>query len=449
MRRAARRTNPTADVGNLSPVLEVLLNDASSIALSAKDAHWNVKGPSFMGLHELFDKIHAAAEEYADQLAERLAQFGKRAVARPSSSDISGDQKAASGAEYAVSMASELAIFSGRLGEVAELADKAGDAVTLDILSEIQRGVDKWRWMVESHLEVKGAVFNPGPSRVTFGKMIKADPSAASMDVMLDGRHVGSIDAEYRDVSASRTRDYRVEAYLVDIEGVAEQPVFWVRDSRTGARGALARAKEWATEKLLASDEGRPARSNPIRNMDDDLRAAERAHAAEGSVETANTLACALERVGRADEAVDVRIGALERAGRQAEADAAALAAGRDVTFSVRNKPGDYPYSGREFVVRITHSPPGGKYKGHEDEVHVAFHDATYRNDRRFAPHGQLVSSYFGSTVLEGGRKRALLGLDLVGYEPVWKLDGAAYAQAYDRLSALADIGVGCRKFGK
>ncbi len=40
-------------------IIELLnrqLADAIDLGLQAKQAHWNVKGPHFVGLHELFDK---------------------------------------------------------------------------------------------------------------------------------------------------------------------------------------------------------------------------------------------------------------------------------------------------------------------------------------------------------------------------------------------------------
>src|SRR5450756_2555941 len=39
-------------------------------------AHWNVKGPSFIALHELFDKVSEAVEDYVDMIAERIVQLG-------------------------------------------------------------------------------------------------------------------------------------------------------------------------------------------------------------------------------------------------------------------------------------------------------------------------------------------------------------------------------------
>jgi len=35
-----------------------------------------VKGPHFIGLHELFDKIAGEVEEYVDMIAERIVQLG-------------------------------------------------------------------------------------------------------------------------------------------------------------------------------------------------------------------------------------------------------------------------------------------------------------------------------------------------------------------------------------
>ena len=43
-------------------VIEILnrhLADAIDLQLQAKQAHWNIKGPNFVGLHELFDQIAA------------------------------------------------------------------------------------------------------------------------------------------------------------------------------------------------------------------------------------------------------------------------------------------------------------------------------------------------------------------------------------------------------
>jgi len=47
------------------------LADVLDLGLQAKQAHWNVKGPHFIGLHELFDKVAEEMEELTDDMAER------------------------------------------------------------------------------------------------------------------------------------------------------------------------------------------------------------------------------------------------------------------------------------------------------------------------------------------------------------------------------------------
>ncbi len=46
------------------------------LQLQLKQAHWNVKGPHYIGLHELFDKIAEEVESYVDEIAERIVQLG-------------------------------------------------------------------------------------------------------------------------------------------------------------------------------------------------------------------------------------------------------------------------------------------------------------------------------------------------------------------------------------
>src|SRR5262245_61763233 len=52
------------------------LADAIDLGLQAKQAHWNVKGPHFVGLHDLFDKVYEQAGDYADDVAERAVELG-------------------------------------------------------------------------------------------------------------------------------------------------------------------------------------------------------------------------------------------------------------------------------------------------------------------------------------------------------------------------------------
>src|SRR5712671_8115081 len=52
------------------------LADAIDLQTQCKYAHWNVKGPDFIALHELFDKINEDVEDYVDLIAERAVQLG-------------------------------------------------------------------------------------------------------------------------------------------------------------------------------------------------------------------------------------------------------------------------------------------------------------------------------------------------------------------------------------
>src|ERR1700683_2188864 len=52
------------------------LADAIDLQTQMKQAHWNVKGPSFIALHELFDEVDEAVESYVDLIAERIVQLG-------------------------------------------------------------------------------------------------------------------------------------------------------------------------------------------------------------------------------------------------------------------------------------------------------------------------------------------------------------------------------------
>src|SRR2546426_5062561 len=60
----------------LNALMNQRLADAVDLQLQLKQAHWNVKGPHFIELHELFDQIDEAVESYVDLIAERIVQLG-------------------------------------------------------------------------------------------------------------------------------------------------------------------------------------------------------------------------------------------------------------------------------------------------------------------------------------------------------------------------------------
>src|SRR3989454_10432390 len=92
------------------------LADAIDLQTQIKQAHWNIKGPHFIALHELFDKINEEVEDYVDDIAERAVQLGgvaegtARMVAKRSSlADY--PTKAADGRSHVEALSTALATF--------------------------------------------------------------------------------------------------------------------------------------------------------------------------------------------------------------------------------------------------------------------------------------------------------------------------------------------------
>ena len=134
------------------------LADAIDLQLQAKQAHWNIKGPNFVGLHDLFDRVAAQAGEYSDLIAERAVALG--GVARGTLQAVSGQSQLR---EYPLevgewrahvrAMQDALATFGRGARKAIDDATGLNDADTADLFTEISRGVDKSLWMVEAHVQ--------------------------------------------------------------------------------------------------------------------------------------------------------------------------------------------------------------------------------------------------------------------------------------------------------
>ncbi len=147
---------PEARRLELNALMNQRLADAVDLQLQMKQAHWNVKGPNFIGLHELFDQIDEAVESYVDLIAERIVQLGGIAegtvrVTAERSRLEEYPLTIADGHDHVEAVSKALSTFGHEARNTIEQADELEDADTADIFTEISRGIDKWLWFVEAH----------------------------------------------------------------------------------------------------------------------------------------------------------------------------------------------------------------------------------------------------------------------------------------------------------
>ena len=138
-------------------LLNARLADNIDLMHQAKQAHWHVKGPSFIALHKLFDEVVDAAEDSMDLLAERAVQLGGTAEGTIQVATTRTGLKAypltlVEERDHVEALSSALAAYSTSVRQGIEQADTRGDRDTADMFTETSRGVDTSLWFVEAHL---------------------------------------------------------------------------------------------------------------------------------------------------------------------------------------------------------------------------------------------------------------------------------------------------------
>ena len=143
---------------DLNALMNRRLADAVDLQMQMKQAHWNVKGPNFIGLHELFDKVAESVESYVDLIAERIVQLGGVAegTVRLSATHSILEEypiDISEGTAHVSAVSTALSAFGYEARNAINEATDLDDADTADLFTEISRGIDKWLWFVEAHAQ--------------------------------------------------------------------------------------------------------------------------------------------------------------------------------------------------------------------------------------------------------------------------------------------------------
>ena len=148
----------TEETGHqVGELLQMRLHALNDLQLTLKHAHWNVVGPSFIGVHEMLDPQIELVRGFADEVAERMATLGVSPVGTPGDlvAKRSWEDYSVGRADTAVHLEAINKVYDGVIEDHRAAIAKAGerDPVTEDLLIGQTAELEKFQWFVRAHLE--------------------------------------------------------------------------------------------------------------------------------------------------------------------------------------------------------------------------------------------------------------------------------------------------------
>ena len=136
--------------------LTAVVIDLEALVVNGKQAHWHVRGGSFIGIHELLDSVVEHAQEFADTAAERVIALGLpldsrigTVAAKATLPTLSDGFQGWEATVAEVVGQIDAALVTVRAA-VTGLDDV--DLSSQDVAIEIERGLTKDRWLLQAHL---------------------------------------------------------------------------------------------------------------------------------------------------------------------------------------------------------------------------------------------------------------------------------------------------------
>ena len=151
-------------------VLNKRLADGLDLSLITKQAHWNLKGPQFIGIHLMLDGFRTEQDDLNDKMAERITALGGTALGT-TQTITAGSQLAAYPtdiyrvADHLAALIDRYSVYANSVRENIDETDEAGDPDTADLLTEVSRAIDKQLWFLEAHVQEPTGEIRDGDGR--------------------------------------------------------------------------------------------------------------------------------------------------------------------------------------------------------------------------------------------------------------------------------------------
>ena len=144
------------DRQQIAEKLSVLLADSYTLYLKTHNYHWNVSGPLFNTLHQMFEEQYTELATAVDEIAERIRALGIKAPGSYTQFSKLTSIEEASGDESAEEMIRQMVVGQETVVRTAREAfppaDAANDEPTADLLTQRMQIHEKTAWMLRSML---------------------------------------------------------------------------------------------------------------------------------------------------------------------------------------------------------------------------------------------------------------------------------------------------------
>jgi starvation-inducible DNA-binding protein len=170
------------DGNKVADLLQKQLSTYNDLHLTLKHVHWNVVGPSFIGVHEMIDPQVELVRGYADEAAERIAALGKSPQGTPGAilKDRTWDDYSVDRDTVQAHLAALDLVYTGVIEDTRKCIDTFEDLdlVSQDMLINHAGELEKFQWFVRAHLENAGGQLANRGARTERGAASRAKKKA-------------------------------------------------------------------------------------------------------------------------------------------------------------------------------------------------------------------------------------------------------------------------------